>query len=292
MRENLNAIPEFQLSADPLGGLPFKLEKLAAHTGYNPAAPHRHGYYELFLFLTGSGLHMIDFQEWDIVPGHLHFLNPGQIHYIRRAPETTGWVLKFTPDFLQNEEGGGALFQKIPFLQTGREPLIKTNSSDFDELMQLVEQIREEMDRKGVGYNLMIHHYLRILLLKCHRLYDYTSTQKVSSVSRSFQVLLEKHYLTRKPVSYYCEQLHVSDDKLNQEIKRDFGQTPVTLIAKRLLLEAKRLLLHSDRSVKEIAYGLQFKDNAYFTRWFKKWASCSPGEFRLSNRKKYHTQRE
>ncbi|UTW61896.1 helix-turn-helix domain-containing protein [bacterium SCSIO 12741] len=272
--------------------MPFKLERLAANTGYNPIAPHRHGYYELFLFLTGSGLHMIDFQEWQIVPGHFHFLSPGQIHYIRRTPETTGWVLKFAPEFIQNQEEGGQLLTRIPFMQSGRQPIIKPNKDDFDDLLVWVDQIKQEVEKRGVGFNQLIYHYLKILLLKCHRLYDYSQSMDLSSTSRNFQVLLEKHYLSRQPVSFYCEQLHVSDDKLNQELKRDFGQPAVTLMARRLLLEAKRLLLHSDQSIKEIAYGLQFKDNAYFTRWFKKWASCSPGEFREQNRKKYHSKQK
>jgi len=105
----------------------------------------------------------------------------------------------------------------------------------------------------------------------------------------SFKTVLEEFFLNHHRVGFYCEKLGVSDDKLNQAIKLVNGRTPSGMISNRLLLEAKRCLLHSDWSIKEIAYHLNFQDNAYFNRWFKKHENCSPGTFRSASREKYHT---
>jgi AraC-like DNA-binding protein len=55
------------------------------------------------------------------------------------------------------------------------------------------------------------------------------------------------------------------------------------LIRDRILLEAKRLLINLDLTISEIAYQLNFSDNSYFTKFFKKYTGQKPDEFRKSN---------
>ncbi len=285
-------IPEFKLSKEKHHEFPFKLELIEVSTGYNPTAPHRHNYYEIFLFEEGGGMHMIDFNEVEIVKGELHILSPGQIHYMLRDPKSKGWVLKFTPDFFLSNFIDKDILQRIPFLNNKvREPLIKPDQKAFESLLQLVLNIQEEYLAKNSDYEDMIRHYLNLILLKCHRLYDYSLTHQDTAeviLSNSFKTILEQYYLEQNRVSFYCEQLNVSADKLNNVIKQVNGLTPSEVISERLLLEAKRWLLHSQKSIKEVAFLLNFQDNAYFNRWFKKLENCSPGEFRTINQKKYN----
>lgn len=284
-------IPEFKLPRESISDLPFKLELIESNVGYNPRAPHRHNYYEIFFFEKGSGLHMIDFNEFEIESQHVHLISPGQIHYMHRAPDTKGWVLKFTSEFFLSNLSDKDMLQQIPFLNNKvTKPLIKPEKDEFESLLQFVQFIKKEDEKKSSEYENMIRNYLNLILVKCHRLYDYSSPESKdieNQLCRRFSALLQENYLLENRVGFYSEKLKINDNRLNQATKKILGRTPSELISDRLLLEAKRWLLHSNKSIKEIAYSLNFRDNAYFNRWFKKLENCSPGEFRSAKREKY-----
>ena len=284
-------IPEFKLPRESISDLPFKLELIESNVGYNPRAPHRHNYYEVFFFEKGSGLHMIDFNEFEIESQHVHLISPGQIHYMHRAPDTKGWVLKFTSEFFLSNLSDKDMLQQIPFLNNKvTKPLIKPEKDEFESLLQFVQFIKKEDEKKSSGYENMIRNYLNLILVKCHRLYDYSSPESKdieNQLCRRFSALLQENYLLENRVGFYSEKLKINDNRLNQATKKILGRTPSELISDRLLLEAKRWLLHSNKSIKEIAYSLNFRHNAYFNRWFKKLENCSPGEFRTAKREKY-----
>jgi AraC-like DNA-binding protein len=285
-------IPEFKLKAPNRQGISFKLDKLATHSGYNSGAPHRHNHYEIFFFSEGGGVHMIDFQEVGICKGHIHLLSPGQVHYMHREPGSSGWVLKFTPEFFLSAAFASQKSLHISLLTQGlAAPLICPEAKDFELFLRIVDQIREEYQNKESDFEEMILHYLHVILLKCSRLQSFTNNS-VGSADRTlyqaFQRLLEQYFQEQNRVTFYSEQLHVSSDKLNYAIKSVSGSSPSEMISTRLLLEAKRWLLYSEKSVKEIAYQLNFQDHAYFNRWFKKHENQSPGAFRRYIREKYH----
>ena len=81
--------------------------------------------------------------------------------------------------------------------------------------------------------------------------------------------------------------LCISADYLNTLVKKQFGKTPSQMIQERSILEAKRLLLHSKMSCKEVAYALEFNDYSYFVKFFKKEIGISPTKFRKSIAEKY-----
>ncbi|MCB0480572.1 MAG: helix-turn-helix domain-containing protein [Flavobacteriales bacterium] len=284
-------IPEYKLRKKGTEEVPFKIEELEANVGYNPMAPHRHNYYEIFLFCKSGGKHMVDFHEMEIIENHLHILSPGQVHYMHRHPETTGWVIKFSSEFFLGNLSDKTILNRIPFLNNKVDyPVIKPSPSDFNYLLEMVNNIRDEMAHKRSGYLDMVQNYLNLILLKCHRLFDYTQQNEKSeelNLTNLFKTLLEAHYISENRVSFYCEKLKSTPEKLNHAIKLVTGKTASDLISERLLLESKRLLLHSDQSMKEIAFGLNFHDNSYFNRWFKKLTDLSPGDFRKVYREKY-----
>ena len=282
-------IPEFKLPRESLGDIPFKLERLKKDSGYDPQSPHRHNYYEIFLYEEGGGNHMIDFQVMEIKKGEIHVLSPGQIHYMIRHPKSAGWVIKFTREFFLLYAND--TISRIPFINAPASiPEIRPDSDSFKQMIGYVGKIKDEIQTATQGYHDMIWHYLSLILILCHRNYQNQPMADDSEevvLSNRFRALLEKEFLSQNTVRFYYEQLLVTSDKLTQVLKATTGKTAGEMISARILLEAKRLLLHSDRSVKEIAYYLNFQDNAYFNRWFKKHEACSPGTFREAARKKY-----
>ena len=92
--------------------------------------------------------------------------------------------------------------------------------------------------------------------------------------------LLEEHFKTVKSVSFYAEKMNVSPKTLNQTTLKIFGKSPKSIIDERVILECKRLLVHSNMSIKEIAFHLGFEEPTNFNKYFKKHLSTTPAHFR------------
>jgi AraC family transcriptional regulator, transcriptional activator of pobA len=97
---------------------------------------------------------------------------------------------------------------------------------------------------------------------------------------RQFRLLLESHFAHHWPVERYARQLRMSETSLNRLCRRLTGGTGFDLLQQRLVLEARRRLIHVQGSVGGIASELGFKDAAYFCRFFRRHAGVSPNEFR------------
>ncbi len=93
---------------------------------------------------------------------------------------------------------------------------------------------------------------------------------RFESITKAFKSLLEAHFSIVKKPNEYAQTLNISTAYLNECVKKTTGYSVSHHIQQRVMLEAKRMLYHSDESVKEIATQLGYEDYAYFSRLFKK----------------------
>lgn len=103
---------------------------------------------------------------------------------------------------------------------------------------------------------------------------------KKDEVSRKFSQLVEINYNKLHSVSQYAELLFISSKTLNRKITREKGTSPNIIIKNRIILQAKRLLINTDLTVKEISAQLGYDDQSYFIRFFKIQTGKSPVEFK------------
>ncbi|MBK5284203.1 MAG: helix-turn-helix domain-containing protein [Bacteroidia bacterium] len=101
-------------------------------------------------------------------------------------------------------------------------------------------------------------------------------------------MLVENNFRQKKSVSEYSEMLNISAGHLNDTVQHETGKTASEIIYERIILEAKRLLYHSAKSVKEIAYELLYDDPSHFNRFFKTHTGRTPEQFRKHIREKSH----
>jgi AraC family transcriptional regulator, transcriptional activator of pobA len=101
-----------------------------------------------------------------------------------------------------------------------------------------------------------------------------------STTLHKFWLLLETHYKDHWTVSAYAENLHISLSTLNRLCRKCLGKGAKMLLQERLLIEARRRLEYTQQTSTEIAFSLGFKDQAYFSRYFKKHMSVTPGIYR------------
>ena len=133
----------------------------------------------------------------------------------------------------------------------------------------------------------MIKAVLKVFLLNIIRLKEKVFTVQDLNEKRvyEFLLLLEHRYLQERTAEFYADQLGISAKRLNQILKEKLDRTAVQLIHDRIILEAKRQIIHSENTIKEIAFNLGFKDRPYFSRFFKVQSGQSPEEFQKSVRK-------
>jgi AraC family transcriptional activator of pobA len=96
-------------------------------------------------------------------------------------------------------------------------------------------------------------------------------------------MLVNQHYVEKRLPKEYAAMLYVTPNYLNALCRDLLGKSAGQLIRDRILLEAKRLLVNTDISISEIAYRLNFKDNSYFTKFFKKYSGVTPEDFKTSH---------
>ncbi len=98
-------------------------------------------------------------------------------------------------------------------------------------------------------------------------------------ILREFNALVEFNFRKEHAVSFYAEKLFKSPKTLSNYFAK-FEKSPLKIIHDRIILEAKRLLIYTDKTAKEIAYEIGFDDASHLSRMFKKHTSLSPSEFK------------
>lgn len=230
---------------------------------------------------------LVDFTEYYIPKQSILFLAPYQHLQLLSNTETLYRQLTFYGDYYCIEYHkkevacNGILFNNIyiqPFVET-RRPL-------FDEIERIYNKIKDEIFQSPNNSDSIIKAYLQLLLALCSKekkmiMDDFNLvTIKDNTVGILFQRQLEQLFRTHKSVQYYAEQMDMSIDSFSKKIKQQLGKSPSILIQDRIVLEAKRLLHLTYSSVKQIAEELNFNDEHYFSRYFKKNVGVSPSQYR------------
>jgi AraC-like DNA-binding protein len=252
--------------------------------------PHRHEFYHIVWVVKGSGHHVIDSTRYDVRDHTLFFMAPGQIHDFMLSDDAIGHAISFSSEFFAFKVHNRHSCTEIPVYDFERIPnTIYMTDSQARDLRRVLDGIDEEYQSEAEGYEEAIWSYLRVLLIKSARMGsgapDELSSSRSVLLSRRFRSLLEMHFNTLHEPADYARLLNVTERVLNDATRQALGNTAARLIRERVMLEAKRLLLHSGENVAQIAVQLSFDDPAYFSRCFRKHTGRSPVDFRRSLQK-------
>lgn len=279
-----------------LGPCPLRLEALLPVQERAVSTSHRHDFYEIFLFTKGGGTHMIDFTGHPVLDQSLHLVCPGQVHQVSREALSEGWVLMFSRDFLLSLLDTPLAQQQVAFSEHPPAKAAAMAPEDSLRLVQLLMSQLQAAQQEGKEWHNpeLVRALVKVLVLTCAELFEAPpqSAELPAEAAgyrllRRFSGLVEAHYRELHQVSDYADRLAVTAGHLNVVSKTWLQKTAREVIQDRLLLEAKRLLLHTDLCGKEIAYALHFEDPSHFAKFFKGHCGVSPGGFRQQIRKIY-----
>jgi len=108
---------------------------------------------------------------------------------------------------------------------------------------------------------------------------DFETNNGKTDLLREFNTLVEANFRKEHAVGFYAEKMFKSPKTLSNYFAK-FEKSPLQIIHDRIILEAKRLLIYTDKTAKEIAYEIGFEDASHLSRMFKKRTSISPSEFK------------
>jgi len=265
-----------------------RIEDVYRNTNGAPDVPHRHDYYTILFIEKGEGNHFVDFTEYNIEDRTIYFIQPGQMHQVIFSAEPLGWVITFTEQFLIANSIPEKMINDIYlFNDYGQSPPLSINENDMPIYKSLAEQMAHFASALETYTMEAVGSLVKLFLIQSNNhctLRKSNNPQLVETsnhILRTFKQLLNKKYASSHMVSDYADELAVTADYLNKTVKNITGKSAKEHIQSKLIIEAKRSLLFSNISNKELSYELGFEESAHFNNFFKKITGQTPSEFRV-----------
>lgn len=245
----------------------------------NPLETHRHDHEELWIITQGTPVHSVNFSEETLQSPVIVYVAQGKVHSFIPDENTQGWLIRYKSDFIPQSR-----FKFYSgFLDKVQYPLSKDYCSTT--LNSLCEIMLKESTGDHPDYTVMRHLLSAVLAkLETDSKHEYFDT----SASRSprletfnhFLRILENNFRRTGGADFYAEKLNMSARNLNLITQATFGKSVTEIIETRKLMEARRLLLTTEKSVSEIGFELGYNEKSYFTRVFRKKTGITPTGFR------------
>ncbi len=276
-----NSIPLHRWKSKPNSAVGFKIERWGGkRQDLETLHPHRHEYYEIMCFLSGTFVHDIDFKSHESQGADFHFVGAHNVHMMVREQSATGISIMFTPEFVPAE-----LMDNLPFNKA--VPILKPDVNNFQDAERLLEMMLNEYQQQEDHYTDLLHYLFAAFLYKLVRFKEVLPEESgtSSTIVTSFKKLVTLHALQWKTVDRYAEELNISPKHLISQVKAHTGCTPLHFIHDQQLTEAKRMLYFTDTAIKEIGFNLGFNDSTNFTKWFKNKTGYTPQKYRIDSGK-------
>ena len=294
-RPPAQALPLFHLYGDPPDDQAFDfihIETISSRSAVHEWTIRAHRHRNLFqVLLIEQGGGEMTFEAASIsfrAPASI-LIPPAIAHGFRFEPVVTeGWVVSFTEDVARalGENSGNALAR---LKALAAEPVVAlSDSAEHARLSALCRELDEERFLAREGFRLAMRGLLALIAIEVVRLA--ASRARTGSVTlasadatvEALRGLLEESFQTERYLAFYAERLSMTPDRLNDHVKRATGVTVGHLIRQRVLTEAKRQLVFTNRAIQDVAYDLSFADPSHFARFFKQQTGTTPHEFRAA----------
>jgi AraC-like DNA-binding protein len=267
------------------------VEIFDANRHFKVEYPHRHNFYEVLYLSGGSGYHIIDSNEYRIEPPCIFFMTPGQTHKLELSKDIDGYIFLFTPDFYLLNQSNKNKLLSFPFFHsvTRQNPPLYLMQAEDNVFIKNLFVKGSTYVKNNTPSEEFIRSLLDLILLTCNQLYpkEYKvlPNTKGHILVKKFMLLIEENYQLNLKVSDYANRLSITANHLTQLVKQITGKTTNEILQEKNILEIKRLLLYTNLTVTEIASQMNFPDQSYFSKYFKKCTGVTPLLYRSESMK-------
>lgn len=174
---------------------------------------------------------------------------------------------------------------KHTFSLHSKYEMIEPNDEAYDKLSAEFSAIRKEIYSEVI-FPELINARVRLLALMINlwveEIYGKSVLNHHDNLAFRFHSLVQKYYKTQKNVSFYAQELCITPNYLGVISRKQYKISPLEFIRERVLLEAKKLLHSSGKSIKEIAYELGFRNLSHFSYFFRSQTGMTPKNYRTA----------
>lgn len=252
--------------------------------------PSRANFYRLIGINAGQTSPVVDFAQYHTQSKHWLLVRPGQVLQYDFMQAWSGWLLVFKPESLSNGARVTGVAELTLLQRIERLPnhwvLTAEQLRSMRRALKLIHS-DSQLSTNSDTRNELMQHQLAALLLRLSIWQDAASAQAPAASAgldhfKRFRQLLERDFLHAHLVKHYAQHLGMSEKNLSRASMVGAGVNAKAYIAQRLVLEAKRLLVHTTQPIQSIALALGFEDTANFGRFFKRVNAVTPAAFRLN----------
>jgi len=287
-------LPVYQLEADDLTGN--KNFRVYNFEGTLPDhselyIPHRKDHFLLVFVRHIDGKNWIDLTPYTLKDNTFYFASPGQVIVKEAFKEMWSTGIAFTNEFLALQDS--STLANLPIIRhknQGNELLL--TDADIVFVEDMLVKINAEYQQPGEWQHQMLSAYMTVFLTYLSRLYTEQYPNIIVTADqllvKRFQSKINENFHQLHEVVEYASLLNISAGHLSDVVKMQSGKPAIKHIHERLILEAQRLLFHTEDTLKTIAFELGFSDPSYFNRFFKRETEFTPAGYREEIRKMYH----
>lgn len=269
------------------GNLAFKLFLFEDNSFFDHI--QRNNYFSLIWVKEGKGKIKADFAEYDFEANSLFAFSPYQPYMIAAGEPVKGIGIYFHPEFFcifkhhKEVSCNGVLYNNIY-----QPPFVNVDENSAATFQMLCEQMKAEIQNPDMAQYELLVSYLKIFLITASRLKTQQQPLATAAVKdhkepfilQKLKDAIEENFKVKHSPADYAEMLYITPKALAKITKSYFNKTLSSIINERIIIEAKRELYLTDKTVKEIAYELGYEDEYYFSRFFKVNADVSPQLYR------------
>jgi AraC family transcriptional activator of pobA len=275
-------------------GMALEFEVLSVNDLYKKhkdilTSPHRADFYNILWIHKGSGTHLVDFVPVKFSTDSILFINKGRVHFFDPSEKFEGTLILFTDNFFCRDESDIKFLRStILFhdLLDNAALKVREGKDSLHSILQLMKNELQQTDKK-FHHDVLQNHLHNFLMLadREKRKQGFTEISKGADLDyvMLFNELLDNHFTKVRSVKEYADRIHISEKRLSKATAKILGKSPKEIINDRVLLEAKRLLVHTSQSIKEIGFQLGFAEPTNFIKYFKQQTGTTPSEFRESH---------
>ena len=248
---------------------------------HHPLLPHRPHFYIILILLQGHLEHSIDFTTYQLQPGDCLLVSKGQVHnFFPPLPGMEGYMFLFTEEFMLQHIPASSqpVIQRL-YNYHLHSPLIPAPP----ESEAFIRQLKAESTSSPhtILPQLSAAHFT-VLLLKLQELVRGAQPPESPGYRTfsTFRDLLRGQFAETRNAKDYARELGITYKHLNEICKSLTDQTAKAFIDHFVVMEAKRLLISTNHSIKEISYACGFEEATNFAKYFRKVEGKSPVRFR------------
>jgi AraC-like DNA-binding protein len=253
--------------------------------------PERIRFHLIICVTSGRCSHMVDFRTAECRQGSVLTLHPGQVQRYDVSTEWQGWLVLFRPEFLQPQEAQTRLNELDVFRQLDALPShLQLQEFEYNAVVESIARMFTDTHRDAGSdvLHALLRNQLHATLIRLHLAQARREGPRIDPPAlvrcfRRYRLAVEEHFHKRHVVAGYAKVLGCSEKSLGRAVKKITGITAKEFLSQRIVLEAKRLLVHTALPVSVIAHRLGFDESTNFVKFFRREVRQSPGEFRAEH---------